>query len=182
MLTYSVERMDEEVRTPTGGSPRAAHPVVRWAIALGLLAVLFMAVLVARGWRPGSDGGGKAVIVAGTPVMPTSPAIEAMYGIRFTGVDVTAGGGMIQVRYQVLDSAKTEAIHDEAVAPYVIDSRRRQVRRSGHGRPQPRGSSQGGRNAPTTSFWPTRWVASSTARSSPSRSAISSCTTYRCSD
>ena len=55
--------------------------------------------------------------------MPISAAIESTYGIRFTGVDVTAGGGMIQVRYQVLDSDKTEAIHATDLTPYVVDSR-----------------------------------------------------------
>jgi hypothetical protein len=54
--------------------------------------------------------------------MPTSAAIEAKYGIRFLGVDVTSGGGMIQLRYQVLDSDKTAAIHEADVAPFVIDS------------------------------------------------------------
>ena len=54
--------------------------------------------------------------------MPISSAIEAKYGIRFTLVDVTAGGGMIQVRYQVLDSGKTDAIHGTDLAPYVVDS------------------------------------------------------------
>jgi hypothetical protein len=54
-------------------------------------------------------------------LMPSSPAIEDKYGVRFLGVDVTSGGGMIQVRYQVLDSAKTEAIHTQEATPTVID-------------------------------------------------------------
>ena len=40
--------------------------------------------------------------------------------MRFLGVDITSAGGMIQVRYQVLDSAKTQAIHDEQSTPHVI--------------------------------------------------------------
>ncbi|HEX3089821.1 MAG TPA: hypothetical protein VHQ23_14300 [Ilumatobacteraceae bacterium] len=55
--------------------------------------------------------------------MPVSAEIESTYGIRFTVVDVTAGGGMIQIHYQVLDSAKTEAIHGTDLAPLIVDSR-----------------------------------------------------------
>jgi hypothetical protein len=29
---------------------------------------------------------------------------------------------MLQIRYQVLDSAKTEALHDEQTAPFVLDA------------------------------------------------------------
>jgi hypothetical protein len=53
--------------------------------------------------------------------MPASADIEAKYGIRFTLVDVTAGGGMIQVRYQILNSDKTHAIHSADAAPFVVD-------------------------------------------------------------
>ena len=58
----------------------------------------------------------------GAVTIPTSADIEATYGVRFIGVDVTAGGGMIQIRYQVLDTDKTSAIHDVDAAPYVIDA------------------------------------------------------------
>jgi hypothetical protein len=54
--------------------------------------------------------------------MPTSAPIEAKYGVRFVGVDITSAGGMIQVRYQVLDSAKAGAIHSEEATPTIIDS------------------------------------------------------------
>ncbi len=76
---------------------------------------LVTGILLVRGWRPPSHSAS-----AGSG-MPASAAIEAEYGIRFTSVDVTAGGGMIQIRYQVLDSDKTLAVHDEDVAPFVVD-------------------------------------------------------------
>jgi len=81
---------------------------------------IMLAVLVARGWRPQATNATASPTVS-TATMPVSAQIEATYGVRFTGVDVTAGGGMIQIRYQVLDSAKTEAIHGTDLAPFVVD-------------------------------------------------------------
>lgn len=121
MLGYSVESIDEVVFEPKAGPPHAARPLVRLALVIIALAVLFVGVLLIRGWRPSSDDTASPAPVATATSMPISAAIESTYGIRFTGVDVTAGGGMIQVRYQVLDSAKTEAIHGTDLAPYVVD-------------------------------------------------------------
>jgi hypothetical protein len=123
MLSYSVEDMDEVMVEPKAGPPRAARPFVRVAIAIVTLAVIFFAVLVVRGWRPTSTSStAKPTTAAAATQVPTSAAIESKYGIRFTLVAVTAGGGMIQVRYQVIDSTKTEAIHGTELAPYVVDS------------------------------------------------------------
>ena len=97
--------------------------MVRTAFAVLILALLFVAILFVRGWRPiSSDTTSKPSSTPSASAVPISAAIEAKYGIRFTLVDVTAGGGMIQVRYQVIDSAKTEAIHGADLAPYVVDS------------------------------------------------------------
>jgi hypothetical protein len=108
MLTHSVE-------------VRPVRTVVR-AISLVLaLVAIVLAVLIARGWSP--DGtNAPAKHATGITSMPISAEIETTYGVRFTGVDVTAGGGMIQIRYQVLDSDKTEAIHGTDLAPFIVDS------------------------------------------------------------
>ena len=121
MLSYSVDDVNEVVVDETVGPPRAARPFVRVATAVVALALIFVAVLVIRGWRPTSSSSTPKPTAAATQV-PTSAAIESKYGIRFTLVAVTAGGGMIQVRYQVIDSAKTEAIHGTELAPFVVDS------------------------------------------------------------
>lgn len=42
--------------------------------------------------------------------MPTSPAIEEKYGVRFTQIGVTADGGMVDVRYKILDPDKAMAL------------------------------------------------------------------------
>jgi hypothetical protein len=43
--------------------------------------------------------------------VPASPAIEAAWGLRFTAVLLEADRGMIDLRYQVVDPAKSGRIH-----------------------------------------------------------------------
>jgi hypothetical protein len=121
MLTYNLEGVDEDGVQPEevkDGPPRAARPFVLRALAvLGLVAV-FAGVLLVRNWRADSDETTQTAATA--QGMPSSPEIESKYGVRFLGVDITSAGGMIQVRYQVLDSAKTEVIHTAEATPHVI--------------------------------------------------------------
>ena len=123
MRSSSVANVDDVVLAPNAARLGAVRPVtIRAMIAVMVMVALFVGVLFIRGWRPSNDGTPSAAPVAPAVAMPTSAVIESTYGIRFTGVDITAGGGMIQVRYQVLDSNKTEAIHGPELAPYVVDS------------------------------------------------------------
>ena len=50
-------------------------------------------------------------VPAGPATMPTNAAIESQWGIRFTNVVLLADGGLIEMRYQVLDPAKSTRIH-----------------------------------------------------------------------
>jgi len=43
--------------------------------------------------------------------VPASSAIEAAWGIRFTAVNLLADGGMVEARYEVLDTSKGGRIH-----------------------------------------------------------------------
>jgi hypothetical protein len=99
-----------EARSPQGG--RASW--IRWGLAVLGLVLMMGAVLVVRGWHPWTSDSSSS------NTMPTSAEIENEYGIRFTTVGITAGGGMIMLRYQVLDSDKTNVVHDKDTAPYVI--------------------------------------------------------------
>lgn len=122
MLTYNVSGVDDDEVLPEelkARPPRAARPFVRKAMAIVGLLVIFFGVLLVRNWRADSDDGTTQPVSAAR-VMPSSAEIEEAYGVRFIGVDVTSGGGMIQVRYQVLDSAKTQAIHTEEATPHII--------------------------------------------------------------
>jgi hypothetical protein len=84
-------------------------------VALAVV-VLSVALLVARGWRPGEP----AVHATASAAVPTSTGLEETFGIRVVGVDLTGSDGMIQVRYQVLDAAKAHAVHDDATAPVLL--------------------------------------------------------------
>ncbi|WP_432876904.1 hypothetical protein ACQPYH_27595 [Kribbella sp. CA-245084] len=42
-------------------------------------------------------------------------------GVRITQVAVTGGGGLIDLRYQVLDPNRANSLHDAATPPAVID-------------------------------------------------------------
>lgn len=95
--------------------------IFRTVLMVSALISLFCATLFVRGWNP-TQQTSRQTRSAVAPNMPVSTEIENQFGVRFLGVDVTAGGGMLQIRYQVLDSAKTESLHDEQTAPFVLDS------------------------------------------------------------
>ena len=85
--------------------------------------VLVVAVLFVRGWRPWHSDPVNTNSVkgaSGAVAMPVNPAMESEFGIRFTAVGVTSAGGMIMLRYQILDSDKVLSVHDTETAPYVL--------------------------------------------------------------
>lgn len=102
---------------PASASSRGASRAQRVAFACAL-SVLVLAILAARGgigWLAAAEDRSAPVPAAA----PSSAEIESTYGVRITSVVVTAGGGMIQLRYQILDQGLAEALHAEA-APTVV--------------------------------------------------------------
>ena len=84
----------------------------RWRLAAGVLVVVVALAVVwlASGWlsRPSS-------------VMPTSPAIEARWGVRVTQIGVTADGGMVDMRFIVLNPDKAlDMMQDVNKLPVLI--------------------------------------------------------------
>jgi hypothetical protein len=59
------------------------------------------------------------------PAFPlVSPAgLVERSGVRVVRVAVSGDGGLVDLRYQVLDSDKAAAVHDQATPPLVIDER-----------------------------------------------------------
>ena len=112
IVTDAVERIDPSDDEHEVRPFRSGRTLVHVAVLVVGVIALMGGILVLRGWRPSADGPLK---------MPTSPQMESEFGVRFTSVDVTAAGGMIQLRYQVLDTPKTAVVHDPATAPYVVD-------------------------------------------------------------
>jgi hypothetical protein len=97
---------------------KASNPVqtggrslLRLLAMAGFFLLLVIAVL---GFRTVVQSPAAGTAQAGTAVkaaFPANPTIEATWGIRFTAVTVLADGGMLEVRYIVLDQAKGERIH-----------------------------------------------------------------------
>jgi hypothetical protein len=56
------------------------------------------------------------VVPAGPVAMPTSAAIESQWGIRFTNLVLLADGGLVEMRYQVLDPSRSSRIHSGSMA------------------------------------------------------------------
>jgi len=78
---------------------------------LMLLAALLVWLLVLR-------------VSASTPAGPSEQArlrFEEETGVRLARIALTAGGGMLDLRYQVLDPDKAVVIHDDEYPPTLID-------------------------------------------------------------
>jgi hypothetical protein len=54
-----------------------------------------------------------------TPV--DTDGLAARSGVRITQVAVTGGGGLLDLRFQVLDPNRANSLHDAATPPAVID-------------------------------------------------------------
>lgn len=89
-------------------------------LAAGLTAALALAA-----WMIGSqfraNGGGQ------DPAAEQRAAFEEATGVRLVRVAVTAGGGLIDLRYQVLDPDKALSVHDKDKPPTVINEATGQI-------------------------------------------------------
>ena len=57
------------------------------------------------------------------PAVLTQDALIGSSGVRVVRVVVTGGGGLVDVRYQVLDAEKAASIHDAKRPPAVVEER-----------------------------------------------------------
>ena len=98
--------------------------VKEWRGPLGLninhlLLVLGLLALVSAGIGAWQLFGPEKQWVAGT--MPISPEIEEKFGVRFSLLAVTADGGMIELRYRVIDEGRAANFgHYTETAPLLI--------------------------------------------------------------
>ena len=96
------------------------RPTGRFLVAASLLLVFFAGIFGARmalGQRGLSDAlyFAHGLATSSTAAkMPTSGAIENAWGIRFVSVNVLADGGMIEMRYLVVDANKGGRIHRDS--------------------------------------------------------------------
>ena len=98
----------------TEASPRASvRP--RWLVVIAVLALILGTAVAAR-WafdRPDDIRAGSTAVDA--------QGMAARYGIDVNLLAVTAAGGMVQLRYQVVDPDKADrVVHDPSLAPVLI--------------------------------------------------------------
>jgi hypothetical protein len=82
--------------------------------AIAAVSIAAIAVIQVRNSSPPS--------IATQAVPTTAGSIEERWGVRFTQIGVTADGGLIDVRYQVLDPDKATVLtRDEDHLPVLVD-------------------------------------------------------------
>lgn len=70
----------------------------------------------------------NAALQTGSMEVPVSPAIENRYGIRLVHVAVLADGGLVDLRYLVLDEEKASALWSTpATTPVLISNRGKKI-------------------------------------------------------
>jgi len=96
----------------------------------GMLAGALLVVVTAglAVWLPGRSGGGTPVQPAAVPASWARPAVRmadlaGRTGVRITRVAVTGNGGLLDLRYQVVDPDKAGVLHDTATPPALVDER-----------------------------------------------------------
>ncbi len=111
----SVDTLPEET-APASEEPSIGLGRRRW-VAVGLVFVLVIGLVGFWFLRPGR----AADVRSGTEVV-TSQGLAARYGIDVTLIGVTAAGGMIDFRYQVVDPDKADqVIHDLDIFPKIVE-------------------------------------------------------------
>ena len=106
----------------------AAHPKAAWMLGLAAGVVVAVAVGAVALDLSSRISSGRAAADAGTAV-PASwqrPAVSSaglanVSGVKITQVALTGEGGLIDLRYQVIDPSKATALHDQKTPPGLVD-------------------------------------------------------------
>jgi hypothetical protein len=95
--------------------------LLRLLAPLIVFGIVLIAVIGVRNVVADRQAADQATTAAATKTFPSSPTIENRWGIRFTAVNVLADGGVVEVRYIVLDPAKAGRIHSGKLTdlPYI---------------------------------------------------------------
>lgn len=105
--------------------PRAGYLTSRRVRLLGVLAGAVVAILVTSLvlWvthRAADPAEAKVPASWARPVV-SAAALADRSGVKITYVAVTGGGGLVDLRFQVIDPDKANSLHDPARPPAVVD-------------------------------------------------------------
>lgn len=99
----------------TAKAMSTSEPLRSWLVRLAVPALILIAL---AGWMiyRANQPAPAPLAGAGAPAMPVSAALEDTYGVRFTQVGITSDGGMVDLRYRVLDPDKAMALMSMSMA------------------------------------------------------------------
>lgn len=108
-------RLDAPELDPDAPEPRRPRRVL-WVAAVVVVVLVIAGALLVRRWTaPATED-----VRAGT-IPVTAEQMAATYGIDVDLVAVTAAGGLVEFRYQVVDPDKAdEMIHDPGLLPTIV--------------------------------------------------------------
>jgi hypothetical protein len=101
---------------------RRAHGVRALGLLVGAAIALTPLLVLAARSVPHTDGAGQST---GNPLPETvSPSgLVERSGVRIEHLAATGGGGLLDLRYQVIDPGKAVAVHDPETPPAIIHER-----------------------------------------------------------
>jgi hypothetical protein len=108
---------------------RRTRRLATWAtvVVAAVVAVVGLRLAV-RGQRPViSTQAPTTASAARAAALPSNPALEAAWGMRFTRIVMLADNGLLEVRYQVTNPAKSARLHsggDVQNLPTLVDETR----------------------------------------------------------
>ena len=89
---------------------------------IGVIAGTFIAALLTRGSGDSVQADSKVPVAWARPLVSESGLVERS-GVKITQVAVTGDGGLVDLRFTVVDANKAAALHDPAHPPAVVDQR-----------------------------------------------------------
>jgi hypothetical protein len=108
--------------------PRAGFRTARGVRLLGVVTGAVAVVLVTTFVLWLTRSGGHTAPQVNVPASWARPVVSAAgladrSGVKITHVAVTGGGGLVDLRFQVIDPDKANALHDASTPPAVVDER-----------------------------------------------------------
>jgi hypothetical protein len=98
------------------GRRAAGVHVLGFLVGVGIAVALALAAL----WLTRSSSGAQPEAASEPPPVLSIAAFEETTGVRVTQVAVTGGGGLVDLRFQVLDPDKAGAVHSPETPPMLI--------------------------------------------------------------
>ena len=101
--------------------PESTTDQVKQQFSRRQLAVMVVAVLLLGGGAAYAGWAGQKADVREGTTLVTAEGMAARYGIDVNLIGLTAAGGLVEFRYQVVDPDKADQmIHDDKLLPIVV--------------------------------------------------------------